>query len=65
LTRYPTARSLAQASEADAACIPYLPHARIAELLAHARSSIASLAGPLAEELVRDQVRQLRDFRAR
>jgi len=65
LTRYPTARSLATAGEADLARIPYLPHARIAVLLSHARTSIASLAGPAAEELVRDQVRQLRDNRAR
>jgi transposase len=65
LHRYPTARLLAAADEHDLASIPYLPHVRIAELLAHARASIASLAGPAAEELVRDQVRQLRDGRAR
>jgi transposase len=65
LHRYPTAQCLAKASEAEVADIPYLPHAHIAELLAHARASIASLSGPAAEELVRDQVRQLRDGRAR
>jgi transposase len=65
LHRYPTARLLAAASEEDLAAIPYLPHGRIAALLASARASIASLAGPAAEQLVRDQVRQLRDGRAR
>jgi len=65
LTRYPTARLLSVATEADLARVPYLPHAQIAALLEHARTSIASLEGPLAEELVRDQVRQLRDNRAR
>jgi transposase len=65
LTRYPTAQRLSSASDADLANIPYLPHGRIADLLTGARASIASLAGPAAEELVRDQVRQLRDGRAR
>jgi hypothetical protein len=37
----------------------------VAPLLEHARSSIASLDGAAAEELVRDQVRQLRDSGAR
>jgi transposase len=65
LARYPSAQRLSAASEADLASVPYLPHGRIAELLTHARASIASLAGPVAEELIRDQVRQLRDCRAR
>ena len=65
LTRYPTGECLGAASEQDLAAIPYLPHAHIAGLLEHARSSIASLRGALVEELVRDQVRQLRDARAR
>lgn len=65
LTRYPTAERLAVASAEDLAAIPYLPHAQIAGLLEHARSSVASLRGTLVEELVRDQVRQLRDARAR
>jgi len=63
--RYPTARLLAQATSADLAAIPYLPHGQIDTLLQHARSSVASLDGPTLEELVRDQVRQLRDVRAR
>jgi len=63
--RYPTAALLARASGDDLATIPYLPEQRIAGLLAHARSSIASLSGPTIEELVRDQVRQLRDVGAR
>jgi transposase len=65
LNRYPTAALLASASAADLEGIPYLPHQAIAGLLEHARSSIASLSGPAAEELVRDQVRQLRDGGAR
>jgi transposase len=63
--RYPTAARLASASHDDLAGIPYLPDRQIAPLLEQARSSIASLAGPTIEELVRDQVRQLRDARAR
>ena len=65
LHRYPTAQLLAAASDDDLAGVPYLPHGHIAPLLASARASIASLAGAAAEELVRDQVRQLRDGRAR
>jgi transposase len=63
--RYPTARHLAQATATDLAAIPYLPDAQIAPLLDHARTSIASLHGAVAEELVRDHVRQLRDGGAR
>jgi len=65
LHRYPTAALLAKADDADLADIPYLPEQRIAELLAQARSSIASLEGSTIAELVRDQVRQLRDVNAR
>jgi transposase len=63
--RYPTAPLLAAASEGDLAAIPYLPDRHSADLLARARTSIASLSGPIAEDLVRDQVRQLRDANAR
>jgi transposase len=63
--RYPTAALLARAGEGDLAGIPYLPEERIPGLLAQARSSVASLSGPEVEELVRDQVRQLRDCGAR
>jgi hypothetical protein len=63
--RYPTAPLLAGASEDDLAGIPYLPEKHLAGLLQQARSSIASLGGPAAEELVRDQVRQIRDVNAR
>jgi hypothetical protein len=55
LTRYPTARLLAQAAESDVQAIPYLPHGRVDELLAAARDSIGSLSGAVAEDLVRDQ----------
>ena len=63
--RYPTAALLANASDNDLAGIPYLPDKHVSRLLEHARSSIASLGGTTAEELVRDQVRQLRDTHAR
>src|SRR6516225_2197362 len=63
--RYPTARLLAPATLTDLAAIAYLPDKHRAPLLDHARTSIASLAEPVVEELVRDQVRQLRDAGAR
>jgi transposase len=65
LTRYPTARGLARAAAADLQAIAYLPHDRVAGLLAAARDSVGSLAGGVAEDLVRDQVRQVRDVTAR
>jgi transposase len=63
--RYPTAARLAEASAGDLADLPYLPDQQVEPLLEHARSSIASQRGPTVEELVRDQVRQLRDAGAR
>jgi transposase len=63
--RYPTAQLLAAANEQELGNIPYLPDKHRTALLELARSSIASLVGPTSEELVRDQVRQLRDVRAR
>ena len=63
--RYPTAQLLAQASANELGNIPYLPDRHIDALLEHARSSIASQSGAAVEELVRDQVRQLRDVSAR
>lgn len=65
LHRYPTAALLAQASGEDLAAIPYLPEARVTPLLEHARGSIGSLQDATMAELVRDQVRQLRDVGAR
>jgi transposase len=65
LSRYPTARGLARAAATDLQAIAYLPHDRIAGLLAAARDSVGSLAGAVAEDLVRDQVRQVRDGQAR
>jgi transposase len=65
LQRYPTAGLLAGVSSAELAAIPYLPDSQINPLLEQARSSIGSLTGSAAEELVRDQVRQLRDAIAR
>jgi transposase len=63
--RYPTAELLATATSHDLPTIPYLPDKHIDPLLEHARTSIASLSGPAVEELVRDQIRQLRDCTAR
>jgi transposase len=63
--RYPTATLLAAAAPADLAAIPYLPDRHIEPLLTRARASVASTAGPTMEELLRDQVRQLRDVHAR
>jgi transposase len=63
--RYPTAPLLAGAAADDLAAIPYLPDKHVARLLELARPSIASLDGPAAAELVRDQVRQLRYTNAR
>jgi transposase len=63
--RYPTAALLAGATPPALGAIPYLPDKHITPLLADARASVGSLSGPSAEELVRDQVRQLRDANAR
>jgi transposase len=65
LTRYPTARRLSRATTADLEAIAYLPHDRIGELLGAARDSVGSLHGAIADDLVRDQVRQVRDGTAR
>jgi transposase len=65
LTRYPTARLLARATDADLQAIPYLPHDRAGALLAAAGDSVGSLSGAVADDLVRDQVRQVRDAQAR
>jgi transposase len=65
LHRFPTAPLLAAASVSEIEDVPYLPHARIDPLLQHARTSIASLADATVAELVRDQIRQLRDSKAR
>jgi transposase len=65
LHRYPTAALLAVATEAELGDIPYLPEQQIPALLERARSSIASLQGDAVAELVRDQLRQLREVRAR
>jgi transposase len=63
--RYPTAPLLAQATADDLEAIAYLPAAQRVPLLEHARSSVGSLSGPVIAELVREQVRQLRDVAAR
>jgi len=63
--RYPTAKRLAAASAHDIGQITYLPEKLIGPLLEHARNSVASLDDDTVAELVRDQVRQLRDVDAR
>jgi transposase len=63
--RHPTAALLAQATDDDLDAIAYLPQAQRAPLLEHARCSVGSLSGPAIAELVREQVRQLRDVAAR
>jgi transposase len=63
--RYPVPKLLAAASAHDLEQIPYLPEKLIGPLLEHARNSVASLDDDMNAELVRDQVRQLRDVRAR
>jgi transposase len=63
--RYPTAALLGAATAEDLDAIAYLPAKHIGPLLQHARAAIASLCGPVIEELVKDQVRQLRDTAAR
>jgi transposase len=65
LDHYPTAGKLARARSSALEKIPYLPHEHIEPLLASARTSVASLTGPAAEELVRDLVRQVKDARVR
>lgn len=65
LKRYPTAAKLAAAKPASLQTIPYLQHEWIVPLLTHAQASIGSLTGPLAEQLVRDQVRQVREAKIR
>jgi transposase len=64
-SRYPTAKQLTAASAEELRKIPYLPDRHIDRLLEHARASIASLSDDTVAELVRDQVRQLRDVSAR
>ncbi len=65
LEKYPTAAKLARARSSALEKIPFLPHERIEKLLASARTSVASLTGPAAEELIRDLVRQVKDARVR
>jgi len=65
LDRYPTAAKLARARRSALERIPYLPDQHIPHLLESARISVASLSGPVAEELVRAQVRQVREAHVR
>jgi transposase len=65
LHRYPTASRLAQATDNDLAAIPHLPAKHRTTLLNQARGSVGSITGAIAEELIREQVRQIRDVGAR
>jgi transposase len=65
LDKYPTAAKLGRARTSALENIPYLPHEHIPALLNSARTSVASLTGPAAEELVRDLVRQVKEARIR
>ena len=65
LDHYPTAAKLARARTSALEKIPYMPHEHIPKLLDSARTSIASLTGLAAAELVRDLVRQVKDARLR
>ena len=65
LDRYPTAAKLAAAHASSLEKIRYLPHEHISALLEQARTSVASLTGPVAEELVRDLAGQLKDAHVR
>jgi hypothetical protein len=65
LDLYPTAARIAAARPASLEAVPYLPHHLVPALRERARSSIASLNGPVAEQLVRDQVGQLREAHKR
>ena len=61
LDHYPSAARIAAARPASLQALPYLPHELVPRLQQQARDSLASLTGPLVEDLVRDQVRQVRD----
>jgi transposase len=65
LERYPSAAKIAAARPASLEAISYLPHKLVPKLQDQARASVASLVGPVAEELVRDQVRQVREAQQR
>jgi transposase len=65
LERYPTAAKLAKAQPAALKKIPYLQEKHIPALLENARTSVASVTGPVAEQLVKDHVQQVKDAHAR
>jgi transposase len=60
LDRYPTAAKLARAQPAALKKIPYLQDKHIPALLNAARTSVASVTGPVAEQLVKDHVQQVK-----
>jgi transposase len=65
IERYPTAPLLAAAADSDLEDIAYVPEGKIALLKEAAQRSIASLTSDIQEQLIRDQVRQIRDANAR
>src|SRR5262245_22005928 len=65
LDRYPTAAKLAKAQPGALKKIPYLQDKHIPALLEAARASVASVTGPVAEQLVKDHVQQVKAAHAR
>lgn len=65
LDRYPTAAKLAKAQPAALKKVPYLQDKHIPALLEAARTSVASVTGPVAEQLVKDHVQQVKEAHAR
>ena len=65
LNKYPSPESIARARTTTLQTIPYINQARAQELQTLSRASVASLRGPIAEQLVREHVGQLRDAQAR
>jgi transposase len=61
LARYPSPAKIAAARLASLLTIPHLTEDKAQQLQAAARNTVASLQGPLMEELVRQMIRALRD----
>jgi transposase len=64
LEKYPTAAQVARAHLSSLTAIPHLTEAKAQQLHTAAQTSIASLVGPLAQQLVAQQVRSLRHSHA-
>ena len=64
LDKYPSPERIARARTTTLQTIPYLTRTHAQQVQTLARDSIASFRGQVAEQLVREQVRQLRHARA-